>query len=222
MVDAAKQAENPPSAADDDPSNDRIISLSDGIFAFAMTLMVLQFDLPAPGRVAAGALRHDVLSQWPALISYAISYFVIANYWIVHHRMFRLIRTHDTGLIWINVAFLFSISFLPFPTDVVGEYRNEPFAVAFYALAMAATSLLSTVLWWYVSRRPRLLTSSVTRELARYHLLRGICVTAIFLASAALARIDTTLAQCSWFALFPVLFALSRVYRDALAGSSSV
>ncbi|MGE3601539.1 MAG: TMEM175 family protein, partial [Dehalococcoidia bacterium] len=199
----------------------RIISLSDGIFAFAMTLMVLQFDLPSPDTVAAGELRRDILDQWPALFSYAVSYFVIANYWIVHHRMFRLIRTHDAWLMWINVAFLFSISFLPFPTDVMGEYRDQPFAIVFYALAMAATSLLSTVEWWYVSNRRRLLVSGVTRELARYHLLRGICVMTVFLVSAVLARIDTTLAQFSWLALFPVLFALSRVYRDALTDSSS-
>ncbi len=218
MVDAAKQAENLPPAAADDPDNDRIISLSDGIFAFAMTLMVLQFDLPTPARVAAGQLRHDILSQWPSLISYAISFFVIANYWIVHHRMFRLIRTHDTGLMWLNIIFLFSISFLPFPTDVMGDYRETPFAIDFYAVAMAMTSLLSTATWWYVCSHPRLLVGGVTEDLARYHRLRGIGVTAVFLTSAGLAQIDTTLAQCSWFALFPLLYVLSRVYRAALAG----
>ncbi|MGE3599826.1 MAG: TMEM175 family protein [Dehalococcoidia bacterium] len=63
MADAAQRMEGSPSTADDDPTNDRIISLSDGIFAFAMTLMVLQFDLPSPDTVAAGELRRDILDQ---------------------------------------------------------------------------------------------------------------------------------------------------------------
>lgn len=110
MVDATKPAE---SSDDIDPDNDRLISLSDGVFAFAMTLMVLQFDTPAPGRVAAESLRHEILAQWPSLLSYAFTFFVIANYWIVHHQMFNLIRSHNTGPVWLNIAFLFPSPFFP-------------------------------------------------------------------------------------------------------------
>lgn len=214
MADTARPAAED-AAADVDPDNDRLISLSDGIFAFAMTLMVLQFDMPTPEKVAAGSLRREVLDQWPSLLSYALSFFVIANYWIVHHGMFRMIRSHDAGLVWLNILFLFSISFLPFPTDVMGEYDSDSFAVLFYAVAMSVTSLLSTVIWLYVSRRPRLLAGSVTPALARYHLLRGTGTTAIFLISAGLAEIDLTAARLFWLSLLVYHRALARVFRDA-------
>lgn len=215
MVDTTKPSEDT-STTDTDSDNDRIISLSDGVFAFAMTLMVLQFDTPTPDRVAESSLRREVLAQWPALLSYALTFFVIANYWIVHHRMFNLIRAHDMGLVWLNILLLFSISFLPFPTDVMGEYASNSFAVVLYALAMSATSLLSTVIWWYVSRRPRLLIGSVTPTLARYHLLRGIGVTGIFLTSAGIAQFDTTVARFFWLTLFVYQRALAQVYRHAV------
>jgi uncharacterized membrane protein len=215
MADAARPAAED-AAADGDPDNDRLISLSDGIFAFAMTLMVLQFDMPTPEKVAAGSLRREVLDQWPSLLSYALSFFVIANYWIVHHGMFRMIRSHDMGLVWLNILFLFSISFLPFPTDVMGEYASNSFAVLFYAIAMSVTSLLSTAIWLYVSRRPRLLAGSVTPALARYHLLRGIGTTAIFLISAGLAEVSIIAARLFWLSLLVYHRALVRMFRGAV------
>lgn len=215
MVDAANAPQDT-KPADDDSANDRIISLSDGVFAFAMTLMVLQFDTPTPDKVEAGSLQSEVLRQWPALISYAITYFVIANYWIVHHRMFNMIRSHDLGLVWLNVVFLFSISFLPFPTDVMGEYGGNSFAVVFYAVAMSITSLLSTAIWLYVSRHPRLLVGRVTPVLAHYHLLRGAGVTAIFLLSAVIALVSPAAARLSWLTLFVYMRALVRRYRDVI------
>jgi len=213
MVDAASPAGSSDAL---DPDNDRIISLSDGIFAFAMTLMVLQFDIPTPDRVAAESLRHEILAQWPSLLSYALTFFVIANYWIVHHQMFNMIRSHDMGLVWLNIAFLFSISFLRFPTDVMGEYANDTFAVTLYAGAMAFTSLLSTLIWRYVCRRPRLLTGRVTPALAKYHLLRGMGVTVIFLISVGIALVSPTAGRISWLSLVAYHRALAHRYRGAL------
>jgi uncharacterized membrane protein len=167
-----------------------------------MTLMVLQFDTPNPDSVSAGALHEAVLKQWPSFLSYALTFAVVANYWIVHHRTFNFIRSHDMGLMWLNIGLLFSISFLPFPTDVAGEYPDSPFAVTFYACAMAATSLLSTLIWLYVTHRPRLLVSSVTPTVARYHVFRGLGVMSIFLGSIAVAQWSTDVARMCWLSIF--------------------
>lgn len=110
------------------PDNGRILSLSDSVFAFAMTLMVLQFNTPDPDRVRSGALRGFIVEQWPSLISYGVTFLIVANFWVIHHRTFRYIRAHDTALVWINILFLLCISFLPFPTEVMGEYDRAPFA----------------------------------------------------------------------------------------------
>lgn len=205
-----------PSAADgddDEVDNGRIISLSDGVFAFAMTLMVLQFDTPDPERVSPSALRSDILNQWPSLLSYIITFCVIANYWVIHHRTFRYIRTHDTALMWINILFLLCISFLPFPTDVMGDYHETVFAVQFYGLAMAATSAVMTGLWLYLARQRQLLHDSCDERTVRYHLYRGIATSAVFLLSVAVTLVDVRTAWVCWTLLFPVHQLLAASYR---------
>src|SRR5688500_1660825 len=113
-TDAASQGGRPaPGSVAADLDNGRMLSLSDSVFAFAMTLMVLSFDTPDPQRVSNAALRAFILHQWPSLIAYVITFSVVANYWAVHHRTFRYIRSHDMVLVWINIAFLFCISLLP-------------------------------------------------------------------------------------------------------------
>jgi uncharacterized membrane protein len=204
---------------DGTPGNDRIISLSDGVFAFAMTLMVLTLDTPARDKVGPAQLREAILEQWPGLLAYALTFFVIANYWVVHHRLFQFLRGHDAGLIWLNICFLFLISFLPFPTDVMGDYYDVPFAITFYAISMALVSGVSMLIWLYVVRRPQLCTEAVTPRLARYNLLRGVAVTSVFLLSAGIAQVSIEVARYLWLILFPLFRLLAHHYRDALPGS---
>jgi uncharacterized membrane protein len=203
----------------DELDNGRIISLSDGVFAFAMTLMVLQFDTPDPERVSPGALRSYILDQWPSLISYIITFSVIANYWVIHHRVFRYIRTHDTALMWINILFLLCISFLPFPTDVMGEYHETVFAVQFYGLAMAVTSAVMTGLWLYLSRQRQLLHDSCDERTVRYQLYRGVATCVVFLLSVATTLVDVRIAWVCWTLLFPAHRFLAVSYRARQAGA---
>ena len=211
-VDGGAQA--PAMNADhDELDNGRIISLSDGVFAFAMTLMVLQFDTPEPEQVSPGALRAYILDQWPSLISYIITFSVIANYWVIHHRTFRYIRTHDTALMWINTLLLLCISFLPFPTDVMGDYHETVFAVQFYGLAMAITSAVMTGLWLYLARQRRLLHDSCDERTVRYQLHRGVATCAVFLLSVATTLVDVRLAWLCWMLLFPAHRILAPSYR---------
>lgn len=98
----------------------------------------------------------------------------------------------------------------------MGDHVTDTFAVVLYAGAMTFTSLLSTLIWLYVCRRPRLLAGSVTPTLARYHLLRGIGATAIFLASVGIALLSPTVALLSWLLLLVYHRALAHRYRSAL------
>lgn len=219
VVTTDAKAQSEATAGDDAPGNDRIISLSDGVFAFAMTLMVLTLNVPEPDKVSAAQLQRTILEQWPGLLAYAITFFVIANYWVVHHRLFQFLRGHDAGLIWLNILFLFAVSFLPFPTDVMGEYYSVPFAVTFYAVSMSIVSGLSTGIWLYVMRRPELCAETVTPRLTRYNLLRGVGVTAVFVLSAGIAQLNVDLARVFWVTLFPFHLVLARRFRDVQHGS---
>ena len=91
---------------DGDFDSARISGLSDSVFAFAMTLMVLQFDTPSPETVAAGRLARDVIRQWQSLLAYVITFLVVASFWVAHHRTFRYIRSSDAAVVWLNILFL--------------------------------------------------------------------------------------------------------------------
>jgi uncharacterized membrane protein len=131
--------------------HERLIMLSDGVFAFSMTLMVLTIDVPKLQNVAASDMPSAVLDQSSELLSYAISLLVVGLFWAEPHRLFRYIERHAAGLIRLNICFLLCVSFLPFPTDLAEEYAERAFAVVFYATSMVLTSPILFVLWRYAS-----------------------------------------------------------------------
>src|ERR1043165_9298187 len=103
---------------DEQPGIGRLLSLSDGVVAIALTLLVLQLRVPTPHEVAdqnsAAALAAQLGQGGDQLVSYAISFYIIAQFWLIHHRVFRQISAHQEGLAWWNFAFLFTITVMPF------------------------------------------------------------------------------------------------------------
>ena len=200
------------------PDNDRLIGLSDGIFAFAMTLMVLTIDGPQRESVAPSDMPAAVLGQWPAVLSYALSFLVVGTFWAQHRAVFRHIDGHDAGLVWLNLCFLLCVSFIPFPTDLVGEYADQQFAVVLYASSMAIASLLLWALWWYVSHDGRLVQESLQRHHIRYLSLRLLVTPAVFLASIGLSFVSLRAAEWSWVLIIPLRYLLSRRYERERPG----
>src|SRR5215469_16375933 len=98
----------------------RILALSDGVFAIAMTLLILQIAIPATA--GDGRLSRALLALWPRYLAYLLSFLVIARFWVIHHQAFRLIARFDTALVWLNLLLLLFVAFLPFPTSVLGQH----------------------------------------------------------------------------------------------------
>jgi uncharacterized membrane protein len=126
---------------------DRLIFFSDAIFAIVMTLLILEIRAPdnVPSNVAATEVPSLVWALWPKFFSYVLSFLVIGTYWISHHQIFRYVRSYDRTLLWLNLVFLLSISFIPFPTDLLGEYGELRFSVIFYAASLGMARLLLAV-----------------------------------------------------------------------------
>ena len=190
-------------------NNSRILSLSDGVFAFAMTVMVLTLDVPNVEKVTPAQLPRSVLDQWPQFLSYSITFLVIAQFWNAHHRVFDYIRGHDDILRWLNILFLFCISFLPFPTDLVGDYHNVQFAIVFYDLSMIVTSAALSALWWYASHGRRFVHEHIPPRRVSYMRLRSLIVPAVFLLSIMLSFVNLAAARFAWL-LFPLLELAAR------------
>jgi uncharacterized membrane protein len=122
----------------------RLEAFSDGVIAIILTIMVLELKVPASAD--PGALLHE----WPIFVSYVISYFYIAVYWINHHHLFHRVKRVDLPILWANVALLFFMSLIPFFTEWMESTRLSSFPTAVYAATMlvagAAFSVLDRVI----------------------------------------------------------------------------
>jgi uncharacterized membrane protein len=185
----------------------RIHALSDGVFAFSLTLMVLSFDIPrlAPSEVNE-KLAGAIWAQLPNFQSFIISFFVIATFWFSHHQKFQYIKRYNKTFIWLNLIFLMFIAFLPFPTNLVGEYDTSFFAIVFYSLSLALTGVAFIVMWTYATYKNRLTDSDFNSRLMWKGVGTAAIIPAIFILSAAISLIDVRLAKITWLLVFTAPF----------------
>jgi uncharacterized membrane protein len=114
-------------------SNERIIALSDGVFAIFITLLVLKVRVPdIPAALVAAELPHALVDLLPKFMSHVISFAVLGIYWVGHHTMFMYIKRHDRVLLWLNILFLLFVSSMPFPTGLLGQYGDQQIALVIY------------------------------------------------------------------------------------------
>lgn len=112
---------------------ERICAFSDGVFAIAITLLVLNIQVPPAEITRPEALAHTVAALWPRFAAFGLSFAVIGVLWVTHHRMFAYIQAYDLRLIWLNLLVLLFVSFMPFAAGLLAEHGGAQFAVAFYA-----------------------------------------------------------------------------------------
>ena len=185
------------------PSVERLLALSDGVVAIAITLLVLQLNVPDPAKLAnpdsASELATELSKGADQLISYVVSFYVIAQFWLVHHRVFRRITGQQEGLAWWNFAFLFTITVMPFTSDLLGKYSANPLAVDIFAVNLLAASL-ATQLTLVYGRRRHLLTAETARETQAAYLRAAASVLVIVL-SIGIAWVNTGAAKYCWLLL---------------------
>jgi TMEM175 potassium channel family protein len=186
----------------------RILAISDGVFAFALTLLVVQLVVP---KAAEGSpLSTQLLDQIPAFFSYVISFAAVASTWYGHHENFRYIHRYDGKLIALNFASLMLIAFLPFPTAVLGRNQDQPLAAVIYALTLVLNNLFATAMWWYASRRGRLIDPYLDARVVQIRLYRTLAGAVVFLLSIPVALWQPIAAEIVWSAFLIVLFLFVR------------
>jgi uncharacterized membrane protein len=139
----------------------RVPALSDGVFAIALTLLVLEIHVPdlAGGKTLDVAL-HEVR---PSFVAFLISFVVIAITWAGHRDFFTLVRRTDRNLVWLNIPYLLPVSLLPFGAALMASYDREPTALKMYGFLLLLTTLTRLIVWLYVSSRPAPLVRSIER-----------------------------------------------------------
>ena len=191
----------------------RLEAFSDGVFAIAITLLVLEIRLPPEAEVEhAGGLARTLLALWPSYAGYAVSFVTVGIMWANHHEVIKLMSRVDHGLIVWNLLLLMAISFTPFPTAVMAEHLPHPgwdrnVAVAFYCGSFTLTALFYNLLWRNASRHRRLIrahvsdarVSAITRAYAPGTFIYGSATVIAFLS------VPAALAIVAGLALFYIL-----------------
>ena len=182
---------------------DRTEGISDGVFAVSLTLLILDVRPPEGG---VSQLVHGLVLIAPRLGTFALSFAIVAYYWLVHHLIFASLRGVKVALIWANMLFLFTIAVLPFSTAVLGRYSLSPVALAIYGANLAAcTSTLAGV--WFVADHSHL-TEQPTVSQRRYIVRRFGVQLIVALLGIACAFLAPALAL-SIFVALPIVFALT-------------
>jgi uncharacterized membrane protein len=197
MTDDAGLTDEPPEERGFDYA--RTVALSDGVFAIALTLLVLNISFPdlAPGH--HGQIGKELLDRRGEIGSYALSFAVIALLWVRHHSFMRALEVIDTRLTVLNLAYLGFVAFLPYPTRVLGVYGGEPAGVVLYASTNVIISSISALMRIH-AERSHVLSHRGTAVIARRE--HWALTPAVFLLSIPVAFASPTAAKFCWLLLF--------------------
>ena len=168
----------------------RIEALTDGIFAFSMTLLVTTLELPG---VSEGTRSMDVggiiLGNIPGIIHYVIAFAALAGFWVGHHMQFHVLRFVDRTMIWLNISCLLFVALVPFSTDLVGDYPASFLACIIFEANLLVIGFFLYLQWRYATEGRRLVAPQVTDAgivsgLRRSLVISGISLVGILLAIA--------------------------------------
>jgi uncharacterized membrane protein len=185
----------------------RIEAFSDGVFAIAITLLVIEIGVPhVEGTTLLGAL----VEQWPSYLGYVISFLQIGVIWANHHNRFRFIVRSDHVLLFLNILFLMCVAFIPFPTALLADYlqgTERSTAGAIYAGTLAVTAVFFTLLWLYAAANYRLVDRNLDPSLLRAMTRRFVAGMVAYLVTFLLAFVNVT-ASLFLIVVLALLFVL--------------
>src|SRR5215216_6144955 len=178
---------------------ERFSFFSDGIFAISITLLIIEIKVPVLTHPTNESLWHSLSEMSLKFLDFLISFAIVGHYWSVHHRIFGYIKKYNTSLLWINLAFLFSVVLLPFSSALMGEYSSEldlwlPYAV--YVANICLTAIMNCWLWLYMSNAKKdLLTHTISNARIRLGLYRSLVIPIGFLISFAVFFVSPVISK---------------------------
>jgi uncharacterized membrane protein len=193
------------------PGIDRLLALTDGVVAIALTLLVLQLQVPARDTIvnarSASELWNALGVDGGELTSYLVSFVVIAQFWLVHHRILRTMRGHSEGLAWRNFAFLLTLTLMPFTSELMGRYSDNPLAITLFGINLVAISLSTQWIYFFAAGHDLLSDARRSQYEERVGQVRAVLTVAVTSLALLFAWTDTGAARYVWllFLVVPVL-----------------
>jgi uncharacterized membrane protein len=189
----------------------RIAGFTDGVMAVAITLLVLNLEVP---NVPAGELGEQLVDLIPSVLAYLLSFALVGRFWVIHHRLFETLHRFDGVLMALNLVFLAAIAIVPFSTSLYDKYTDEPLAVALFGLVMSLAAFSNWSMTAYTLRKGLVHDHHrKTREPFGSPVALGF--TLIFLGSVPLAFVSVLAAQLLWLSTILLRYPLRRLTRQA-------
>jgi len=192
----------------------RIFAFTDGVFAIAITLLVLQIEVPT-GATSSSSLWSALGDESPDLVAFAISFVVIGMYWVNSHRFMRTVVEYDRGLMLLTLLYLFFVVLVPFTSQLMGEYGGDaPLSIVLYILNLVSVALAAALMQRHVLAaklgKPEYISDT---ELSVKSTLFTACV---MLLTIPLVFVFHTWALLIWFLLRfdPYQVKRDRIYRQ--------
>ena len=191
----------------EDPSLARIGAFSDGVFAFAITLLVLSIRIPQPSDAdASHGLLALLTQQWRSYLAFVLSFMFVGMNWANHRVMFAAFARANHTMVWLNLLYLMlGVAFMPVPTAVLGFWLGNPtnqvVAAVFYGVAAAIGGLAYNLLWWYGAYVAKLTSPNLSASQRRAHTIAWAPAPFVAMALTAVAFVNPPLAIAGFVAI---------------------
>lgn len=184
---------------------DRVVTLTDGVFAIVITILVLEISVPSG--LGEQSLREALDEIGAELVAWVISFVIVGMYWVWHRDLFALVRYVNRDVVWLNLLFMLPAALIPFVASVLGEYPEEPLALHLYGSVLIATSLVRYLLYAYIMRRPELLWAPASIRGRRIGGMLAVAPIPVYLVAMSLASVAPQ-ASLAAFLCVPALYVL--------------
>ena len=189
-------------------STNRLETLTDGIFAIAMTLLVFGLSISDPDRTPLLTKLGHLL---PNVLSVIVSFVILGVVWVATHSQFQYIRRADHALIWLNLSFLLCVTLVPFSAGVLGRYAPQPIAVILYGSNLLVCLLFHYGMWWHATRGGHLVDSNLDPRIVRMG--TRLAWFAIISYAVAIGLAFVPVVSVILYTLIPVPYILGVLYR---------
>ena len=190
-------------------SKSRIETLTDGVFAIVMTILVLEITVPQISHSeTAIELPKQLLELWPVIQSYGTSFIILGFFWIAHDYQFHYVKRANRTFLWITIFYLMFIAFVPFSTSLIGEYGDQQISVIIYAVNISIIGFWEYIRWKYATKDHQLVDSDLNRTFITKMSRRFLLGPTIYLIAVAISFVSTQLSLVIFIAT-PLYFLVS-------------
>jgi uncharacterized membrane protein len=195
---------------------EHVISFSDAIFAFAITLMALSIDIPdLPSNLTQSELLDKLYGLFPQFESYIISFAVIAIFWVSYHQVFNHIKGSHIIMVYLNLLFLLLITLLSLSTSLVINYGGYHIPYIIYSIMVILTSSLLAMIWWHATKDNLLIDKNLHQFYIKGVMINLISIPLVFTVSIIISFVNLDIAEYFWLVIAPLNIAIKQKYKHS-------